>query len=63
MDDQCFNCDGPAARRCTLVLDAGPDLEAKPICEACFAFFSDAETLEVRVDAREVDATEPAGGA
>lgn len=62
MDEQCFNCDAPASKRCTVVLDAGPDLEAKPTCEACYTFFCESQTIEIRVDSPAVETAEPTGG-
>lgn len=47
MGDRCFNCNGPASGRHTLVLETGEILDDHPMCERCHRFFDDLSSIEV----------------
>ncbi len=59
MDEPCFNCGERASKYCTVVLDVGPNLEDKPICEECYAFFRNTTTIDIRTVYPETDDVEP----
>lgn len=46
--EECFNCDGPATERYTLVFESGKIFEDKLMCDACVADFNVLDWIEVR---------------
>ncbi len=47
MEGSCFNCGKPPTKRVRIGIESGPDLEDKPICEACYSFFNEATSIAV----------------
>jgi hypothetical protein len=47
MAGECFNCNGVAPERYTLLFESGRILEGKPLCSACVAGFRAERWIEV----------------